>query len=62
MPVKQPNAMKLLCQFSETLGVKSKTAVRRLCAAKSKRKAIISGIMLWSSITNRHVHKNQPMC
>ena len=46
MPVKQPNMSKSLRQFSETLGVKPKTAVQRLCAAKSKLKATRSGSIL----------------
>ena len=33
--------------------VKPKTAARRFCAAKSKRKEIRSGSMLWSSIPKR---------
>ena len=42
VPVKKPNARKPLRQSIETLDTKPKTAVRRLCAAKSKRKAIRS--------------------
>ena len=62
VPEKKTNARKPLCPFSETLDVKPKTAVRRLCAAKSKGKGIISGSMLWYSIPKRCVNKNQRMC
>ena len=51
--VKHPRARKSLRKFLDTLGVKPKTAVRRFCAAKSKRKAIRDGSMLWSSIPNK---------
>ena len=44
-------------QFYEALDVKPKPSVRRLCAAKSKHKYIIEGIMLWSSITKSIGHK-----
>ena len=50
LPVKEPNVMKSLRKFSETLGVKPKTGVLQLCADKAKRKAIITGSMLWYSI------------
>ena len=50
--VKHPSESKSLRQFTELLYVKNKTAVRQLCADKSKRKALISGSMLWSSIPN----------
>ena len=56
VPVKQSNARKSIHQFSETLDIKPKTDVRRLCAAKSKCRAIIVGSMLWSSITKRRGH------
>ena len=46
--VKNPSASKPLRQFSAVLY--KKNYVGRLGAAKSKRKSIISGIMLWSSI------------
>ena len=38
VPVKQPNARKSFCQFSETLDTKLNTSVRRLCADKSYHK------------------------
>ena len=47
------SARKSLRQFSEVLNVKPQTAVRRLGAAKSNRKAIISGSILWYSIQKR---------
>ena len=43
---KKPSARKSLRQFYEVFDAKQRTAVRRLSAAKSKLKAIISGIML----------------
>ena len=54
---KNPSAIKSLHQFSETLDVKHKTAVRRLGAAKAKCKAIKTGNVLWSNITKRRGHK-----
>ena len=45
--------MKSIRQFSETLDVKPKTAVRKLCAAKSKRKSVRVGSVLCSSMTKR---------
>ena len=62
MPVKQPSASKSLRQFSETLNVKPKTAFRRLCAAKSKRKAIMAGGMLCSSIPEQRGHTKINEC
>ena len=43
VPLKQPNARKSLCQFSETFDSKTNTDVCRVCDDKSKRKAIIPG-------------------
>ena len=60
MPIKKNNARKSLSQFSETLDVKPKTDVRRLFDAKSKRKSIISGSMIWYSLPKRIGHK-KPM-
>ena len=54
--VKNPSARKLLHIFTELFDIKSKTAVRRVGADKSKRKEIRAGNMLWSSITKRMVH------
>ena len=45
VPVKELNTRKSLHQFSETLDVKPKTAVRWLCTAKSNHKVTISGSM-----------------
>ena len=53
IPVNNPSARKLLRQFSEVLDGKPKTATRRLGAAKSKRKATITVIILWSNIPKR---------
>ena len=54
--LKNPSAIKSLRKFSEVLDVKQKTDVHRLGATKSKRKAIISGNMLWSIIPNMWGH------
>ena len=51
--IKQPKYIKSLCQFATTLDFKPKTAVHRLCADKSKHKAIIAGKHLWSKIPKR---------
>ena len=56
MIVKKCSASKSLRLFTEVFDVKKKTAVRRVGAAKSKIKAIISGNMLCSSIPKRKVH------
>ena len=53
---KKTSARKSLRQFLETLKVKTKTAVRRFCAAKSKQKTIRYGSMLWSSIPKQRIH------
>ena len=52
LPLKQPSERKLLLQFTETLDIKQKTEFCRLRDAKSKRKAIRAGSMLWFSIKN----------
>ena len=54
--VKKCSARKSICLFTEVLDVKNKTAVRRVGASKSKRKAIRAGSMLWSSIPNIKGH------
>ena len=54
--VKNCSARKQLRLFTEVLYVKNKTAVRRLCAAKSECKEIRAGRMSWSSISKRKVH------
>ena len=54
--VKNPSARKSPRKFTEILDVKKKASVQRLCADKSKYKAIRSGIMLWSSIPKKRVH------
>ena len=51
--VKTPSARKSLRIFTEVLDVKKKTDVLRVGAAEPKRKEIISGSVLWSSILNR---------
>ena len=56
MIFKKISARKSLRLFTEVLDIKNKTSVRRLGAAKSKRKEIISGSMLWLIITNRKGH------
>ena len=52
MTVTNTSARKSLCLFTEVLGVKNKTALLQVGADKSKRKAIISGSVLWSIIKN----------
>ena len=53
--VKNRSARKSLRLLTEVLVIKN-NSVQRLGAAKSKRKAIIAGVMLWSSIPKRKVH------
>ena len=55
--VKKPNASKSLCKISKTLNVKPNNSVRRLCADKSKRKAIRAGSMMCYIIPKRRGHK-----
>ena len=52
MIVKECSARKSLRIFTKVLDVKNKTAVHRIGAAESKRKAIIKVSILWSIITN----------
>ena len=47
LSTKKPSAGKPIRQFTETLDVKHNTAVCRFGTAKSKRKAIKKGNMLW---------------
>ena len=56
MTVINPSARKSLSLFTEVLDVKSKTAVRRVGAAKSKRKSIKEVSVLWSSIPKSIIH------
>ena len=56
MSTKNPSARKPLRQFSETLNAKNNTAVCRLCAAKTKLRAIRKINMLWSNIAKRRGH------
>ena len=56
MTVKNPSTIKSLHLFTEVLDVKRKTSVLWVGAAKSKRKAIISGSMLCSILPNRIGH------
>ena len=51
--VKNTSARKSLCQFSEVLDVKQKTAICGLSADKLRFKYIIEGSKLCSSIQNR---------
>ena len=53
--IKQPKVRKSLRKFTTTLDVKPKTVIRRLCAAKSKRKEIRAGSNLWYNIPKRKV-------
>ena len=55
MTVKYLSTRKSLRQFYEVLDVKQKHSVLRLGAARSKRKAIRAGIVLWYSILKRQV-------
>ena len=54
--LRKPSARKPLYLFTEVLYVKKKTDIRKLGAAKSELKAIIGGIMVWSSIPKRIGH------
>ena len=54
--VKKPSASKSLCLFTNILDVKPKTTKRRFVAAKSKRKAIKVGNILWTKKTKRKGH------
>ena len=58
VPVKNYSARKRPCKFSEVLDVKQKTDLHRLGDDKSEHKDIITGHMLWSSIPERHIQKN----
>ena len=62
VPVKQPSTRKFIRQISETLDVKPRTGFWRLCAAKSERKEIRSGRMLWFSIPKWHRHTKINEC
>ena len=62
VPVKQTSFSKSLRKFTETLDIKPKTTLRRLCSAKSKRKAVREGSMLWSSIPKLHIHTKINEC
>ena len=63
--LKKPSDKKSLFLFTDILGVKDKTAIRRFGAAKSKRKAIKAGTMPWelkpkrklNSRINDHIKK-----
>ena len=54
--IRNHSAKKPLRLFTGILNVKNKTTVHWVGADKSKRKVIISGSMLWSSIQNRREH------
>ena len=51
-PFKKPSARKSLRSFTNILYVKSKTAKRRIVAAKSKHRAIKVGNKLWTKKKN----------
>ena len=51
-PVKKPSARKSLCLFTKILDVKPKTAKRCFVAAKSRRKAMKVGNILWTKKKN----------
>ena len=57
MTIKNTSARKSLCIFTEVFYAKKKTSVHQVGAAKSKRKAIRAGSMLWSSIQKRRRYK-----
>ena len=57
-PVKKPSARKSLCLFTNILDVKKKTAKHRIGAAKSKRKAMKVGNILWTKKTKLKGHSN----
>ena len=54
--VKNPSARKSLHLFTEVLDIKNKTAFRRLCYDKTKRKEIRAVSMLWSIIPKMKGH------
>ena len=54
--VKNPNSRKLLHLFTKLSDTKNKYYVRQVGASKSKRKAIISFSMLYSSIPKSRRH------
>ena len=56
-PTKNSSSRKSLHQFSDALDVKNNIGVRRLVDAKSKRKDIRAGSILWSSIPKIRVFK-----
>ena len=57
-PVKKPSARKSLCLFTKIFDVKKKTAKHRIGAAKSKRKAMKVGNILWTKKTKLKGHSN----
>ena len=54
--VKNPSARKSLHLFTEVLDIKNKTAFRRVCYDKTKRKEIRAVSMLWSIIPKMKGH------
>ena len=54
--VTNSSARKSLYQFLDTLESKPKTAVYRFISAKSDRKSIRSGSILWSIIPKRRLY------
>ena len=55
-PVKKPSAGKSLCLFTNIFNVKEKTSKYCIMAAKSKRRAMKVGNILWTNKTKRKVH------
>ena len=55
--VKKPSAIKSLCLFTNIFNVKNKTTKHRVESAKSKRRAIKFGNILWSN--KKRAIKNQ---
>ena len=55
-PVKKTRASKSLCLFTNILDVKPKTAKHRVGAAKSKRRSMKVGNILWTNKTKRKGH------
>ena len=55
-PVKKPSASKSLCLFTNILDVKTKTAKRRVLAAKSKLRSMKVGTIQWTKKIKRKGH------
>ena len=57
-PSKKPSARKSLVLFTNILNVKPKTAKHRFVAAKSRRKAMKVGNILWTKKTKKGIQKS----